>query len=50
MKVKLKLIFKNGSYLNGVFDIPKKDLNELSLFEAINKKVKCFNPVKTLIL
>lgn len=50
MKVKLKLIFENDNYFYGTVNIPKKWLEELSLFEAIDEKVKCFNPKKVLIL
>lgn len=49
MKVKLKLIFKNGGFIKGNFDIPTKDLKNIGLFQAIQKKVKCFNPEKILI-
>ena len=50
MKVKLKLIFEDGNYFCGTVDIPKKWLEELSLFDAIYKKVKCFDPKHVLIL
>jgi hypothetical protein len=50
MQVKLKLIYDNGIYIKGKFNIPKKDLDNMSLFGAIEKKVKCFSPKQILIL
>lgn len=50
MKVKLKLIYQNGIYQIGTWYIPKKDLDSMCLFDAIYKRVECFNPKHVLIL
>lgn len=50
MKIKVKIYLKEESYFKATIDVPTKDLKDLGLFGAIDKKTKSFNPIKVLIL